>query len=60
MRKRILKLARRQLLDMLEHLAPGDVVTVTRIDWLPRSTFDLFAILYRTAAGHVAGLGPLV
>jgi DNA invertase Pin-like site-specific DNA recombinase len=33
---------RRQLLDMLKHLAPGDVVTVTRID---RSTFDLFAIV---------------
>ena len=36
---------RRQLLDMLEHLAPGDVVTVTRIDRLARSTFDLFAIV---------------
>src|SRR5947207_15348363 len=36
---------RRQLLDMLKHLTPGDVVTVTRIDRLARSTFDLFAIL---------------
>ena len=36
---------RRQLLDMLRHLAPGDVVTVTRIDRLARSTFDLFAIV---------------
>ena len=27
------------------HLAPGDVVTVTRIDRLARSTFDLFAIV---------------
>jgi DNA invertase Pin-like site-specific DNA recombinase len=36
---------RRQLLDMLKHLAPGDVVTVTRIDRLARSTFDLFAIV---------------
>src|SRR5256714_1687356 len=36
---------RRQLLDMLKHLAPGDVVTVTRIDRLARSTFDLFAII---------------
>src|SRR5580704_736079 len=36
---------RRELLDMLKHLAPGDVVTVTRIDRLARSTFDLFAIV---------------
>ena len=36
---------RRELLKMLKHLAPGDVVTVTRIDRLARSTFDLFAIL---------------
>ena len=36
---------RRQLLDMLKHLAPGDVVTVTRIDRVARSTFDLFAIV---------------
>src|ERR1700736_1745982 len=36
---------RRQLLKMLDALAPGDVVTVTRIDRLARSTFDLFAIV---------------
>jgi DNA invertase Pin-like site-specific DNA recombinase len=30
---------------MLKHLAPGDVVTVTRIGRLARSTFDLFAIV---------------
>src|ERR1700745_285248 len=36
---------RRQLLRMLGKLAPGDVVTVTRIDRLARSTFDLFAIV---------------
>ena len=30
---------------MLHALAPGDVVTVTRIDRLARSTFDLFAIV---------------
>jgi DNA invertase Pin-like site-specific DNA recombinase len=35
---------RRELLKMLKALAPGDVVTVTRIDRLARSTFDLFAI----------------
>ena len=38
---------RRELLHMLKHLAPGDVVTVTRIDRLARSTFDLFAIVKR-------------
>ena len=32
---------------MLERLAPGDVVTVTRIDRLARSTFDLFGIVER-------------
>jgi DNA invertase Pin-like site-specific DNA recombinase len=32
------------MLDNLA-LAPGDVVTVTRIDRLARSTFDLFAIV---------------
>src|SRR5229473_6788543 len=36
---------RRELLKMLKHLMPGDVVTVTRIDRLARSTFDLFAIV---------------
>ena len=30
---------------MLDAVAPGDVVTVTRIDRLARSTFDLFAIV---------------
>jgi DNA invertase Pin-like site-specific DNA recombinase len=36
---------RRELLKMLKHLTPGDVVTVTGIDRLARSTFDLFAIV---------------
>src|SRR5271157_683829 len=36
---------RRELLKMLKGLAPGDVVTVTHIDRLARSTFDLFAIV---------------
>src|SRR5438132_834042 len=36
---------RRELLKMLKGLAAGDVVTVTRIDRLARSTFDLFAIV---------------
>ena len=36
---------RRELLRMLKALAAGDVVTVTRIDRLARSTFDLFAIV---------------
>jgi DNA invertase Pin-like site-specific DNA recombinase len=38
---------RRELLRMLARLAPGDVVTVTRIDRLARSTFDLFEIVKR-------------
>jgi DNA invertase Pin-like site-specific DNA recombinase len=38
---------RRELLRMLDELAPGDVVTVTRIDRLARSTFDLFGIVKR-------------
>jgi DNA invertase Pin-like site-specific DNA recombinase len=36
---------RREFLRMLKALGPGDVVTVTRIDRLARSTFDLFAIV---------------
>ena len=36
---------RRQLLRMLKAIGPGDLVTVTRIDRLARSTFDLFAIV---------------
>src|SRR6476620_8833742 len=38
---------RRELLRMLDRLAPGDAVTVTRIDRLARSTFDLFGIVKR-------------
>jgi len=38
---------RRELLRMLDRLTPGDVVMVTRIDRLARSTFDLFAIVKR-------------
>ena len=38
---------RRELVRMLKGLASGDVVTVTRIDRLARSTFDLFAIIKR-------------
>ena len=36
---------RRELLKLLKALAPGDVVTVTRIDRLARSTFGPFAIV---------------
>jgi DNA invertase Pin-like site-specific DNA recombinase len=36
---------RRELLKLLKALAPGDLVTVTRIDRLARSTLDLFAIV---------------
>jgi DNA invertase Pin-like site-specific DNA recombinase len=38
---------RRELNRMLGKLAPGDVVTVTRIDRLARSTFDLFGMVKR-------------
>ena len=38
---------RRELNRMLGKLAPGNVVTVTRIDRLARSTFDLFGIVKR-------------
>lgn len=40
---------RRELLKMLKYVAAGDVVMVTRIDRLARSTFDLFAIVKRIA-----------
>ena len=36
---------RRELNKMLRRIQPGDVVVVTRIDRLARSTFDLFAIV---------------
>ena len=36
---------RRELLKLLKAITPGDQVTVTRIDRLARSTFDLFAIV---------------
>src|SRR5215470_9697687 len=39
---------RRQLLKMLDALDAGDVVTVTRIDRLARSTFDLSGIVKRS------------
>jgi DNA invertase Pin-like site-specific DNA recombinase len=36
---------RRELQRLLKAIQPGDLVTVTRIDRLARSTFDLFAIV---------------
>lgn len=36
---------RRELLLLRRAIHPGDIVTVTRIDRLARSTFDLFAIV---------------
>jgi DNA invertase Pin-like site-specific DNA recombinase len=39
---------RRVLLKLLKALAPGDVVTVTGIDRLARSIFDLFSKLARS------------
>jgi Resolvase, N terminal domain len=37
---------------MLKALVPGDVVTVTRIDRLARSTCDLFAIVKQNEGGQ--------
>jgi Resolvase, N terminal domain len=37
--------------QLLKSLAPGDLVTVTRIDRLARSTFDLFAIVKQIVEG---------
>ena len=45
---------RRELLKMLRYVAAGDVVMVTRIDRLARSTFALFAI-----AKQIADAGAL-
>jgi hypothetical protein len=39
---------RRELLKLLKDLAPGNVVTVTRIYRLARSTFGLFGIVKRS------------
>jgi len=49
---------RKELLKMLSSLEAGDVVTVTRIDRLARSTFDLFAIVKQIAdaGGHFRSL----
>ena len=49
---------RRELQRMLKAVRPGDIVTVTRIDRLARSTFDLFAIVKRIvdAGGHFRSL----
>jgi len=41
----VAKADRRELLRRLKALASGDVVTVTRIDRVARSTFELFAIV---------------
>ncbi|WP_439710811.1 recombinase family protein [Brucella anthropi] len=49
---------RPELVRMLEHLRHGDVVTVTRLDRLARSTADLLAIAERIGATG-AGLRSL-
>jgi DNA invertase Pin-like site-specific DNA recombinase len=41
------------LLRMLDRLAPSDVVTVTQIDRLARSTFDLFGIVTNPSVKYV-------
>jgi hypothetical protein len=47
-------------LKLLKSLTPGDVVTVTRIDQLARSTFDVFAIVKQTvdAGGQFGNSAP--
>ena len=46
---------------MLGKLAPGDVVTVTRIDRLARSTFDLFKLApVGPRAGHLLAVNAIV
>ncbi|MDD2704027.1 MAG: recombinase family protein [Acidocella sp.] len=45
---------RRELQKLLRQLAAGDVVVVTRIDRLARSTFDLFNIVKRIADAGAA------
>jgi Resolvase, N terminal domain len=45
-----------RFLQMLKHLAPGDVVTVTRIDRLARRTFDLWPSRGPTPAPAPGGL----
>lgn len=49
---------RPQLLQMLDYLRAGDVVTVTRLDRLARSTHDLLSIAERLQAAD-AGLRSL-
>ena len=60
---------RRELLRLLKATGSGDLVTVTRIDQLARSTFELFAIVtpaerppsvaYDEAVQIAADYGPL-
>jgi DNA invertase Pin-like site-specific DNA recombinase len=51
---------RRELLKMLKALVPGDVVKVTRIDRLARSTFDLFAIVKQNEGGQSLKIAIMV
>jgi hypothetical protein len=51
---------RRELLKLLNALVPGDVVTVTRIDRLARSTFDLFGIIMHIVDAKAPILGGTV
>ncbi len=46
---------RRELLKLLKRVTPGDVVTVTRVDRLARSTFDLFAMSSKSQAAPRRG-----
>jgi len=45
-------------LKLLKAHTPGDVATVTRIDQLARSTFDVFAIVKQIVDAHWRRHGP--
>jgi DNA invertase Pin-like site-specific DNA recombinase len=43
---------------LLKSLGAGDTVTVTRVDRLARSTFDLFGVVRRRNSDHWPSRGP--
>ena len=51
---------RPELARLLDHLRAGDVVTVTRLDRLARSTRDLLDIAERIKEGSFAGGGEIL
>ena len=49
---------RSELVKLLDHLRPGDVVTVTRLDRLARSTRDLLDIAEQIKEAEAGGSRP--